>query len=248
VLAGNDRAITGFVIRGSTPKTVAIVGTGPSLEAYGISNFLANPTLTLVRSSDGAVIATNDDWGVSPTALHLGASGFAPTHPLESGIYVTLAPGAYTAIMAGAGGGTGVGLAAVYEVDATATPLVNLSTRGIVRTGTDVMIGGFVIQGTQAQTVAVVGTGPSLAAYGIANPLANPTLTLVRSSDQAVIATNDNWGSAANASQIQASGFAPPNSLEPAILVTLQPGAYTAILSGAGGGTGTGIVAVYAVP
>jgi hypothetical protein len=110
------------------------------------------------------------------------------------------------------------------------------------------MIAGFFIQGNEPKTVAIVGTGPSLAAYGIANPLANPTLTLVRSSDQAVIATNDNWGSAANASQIQASGFAPPNSLEPAILVTLQPGAYTAILSGAGGGTGTGIVAVYAVP
>ena len=85
-----------------------------------------------------------------------------------------------------------------------------------------------------------------LAAFGIANPLANPTLTLVRSSDQTVIATNDNWGSAANAAQIQSSGFAPSNALEPAILVTLAPGAYTAILSGVSGGTGTGIVAVYA--
>ena len=91
-------------------------------------------------------------------------------------------------------------------------------------------------------------TGPSLAAFGIANALANPTLTLVRSSDQAVIATNDNWQSAANAAQIQASGFAPSKPLESALLITLEPGAYTAIVSGADGGTGVGIVEVFAVP
>jgi hypothetical protein len=240
--------ISGFVIGGSAPKTVAIVGTGPSLEAFGIANPLRNPTLTLVRSSDQAIIATNDDWGVSPTALHLAASGFAPTNPVEAGIYTTLAPGAYTAILSGVGNGTGVGVAAVYEVDQAASPLVNISTRGQVLTGNDVMIAGFVIGGNQPQQVAIVGTGPSLAAYGIANPIANPTLSLVRASDQAVVATNDNWGSAANAAQIQASGFAPTNALEAAMLVTLQPGAYTVILSGAGGATGTGIVAVYSAP
>jgi hypothetical protein len=194
------------------------------------------------------VLASNDDWGVSPTALHLAASGFAPTHPQEAGLYMTLPPGAYTAILSGVGGASGIGVAAVYEVDRPDAPLVNLSTRGQVRTGNDVMIGGFVIQGTQAQTVAVVGTGPSLAPFGIANPLANPTLTVVRTSDQAVVATNDNWGSAANAAQLQARGFAPSNALEAGMLLTLQPGAYTAILSGVGGTTGTGIVAVYAAP
>jgi hypothetical protein len=248
VLTGNDVMITGFVISGNTNKTVAIIGTGPSLEGYGIPNFLPNPRLTLVRSSDQAVIASNDDWGVSATSAHLAATGFAPTNPVEAGIYITLPPGAYTAILSGAPGTTGIGVAAVYEIDNPGTPLVNLSTRGQVRTGNDVMIGGFVIQGNQPQTVAIVGTGPSLAAYGIANPLANPTLTLVRASDQSVVATNDNWGSAANAAQLQASGFAPPNPLEAAILVTLQPGAYTAILSGVGGGTGTGVVAVYSTP
>jgi hypothetical protein len=115
-----------------------------------------------------------------------------------------------------------------------------------VLTGNDVMIGGFVIQGSGPQTVAVIAYGPSLAANGITNPLANPTMTLVRSSDQAVIATNDNWGSAPNAAQIQAAGLAPSNPLESAILMTLSPGAYTVIVSGAGGGTGVGIIAVYA--
>lgn len=240
--------ITGFVIGGTTSKRLAIIGTGPSLEAFGIPNFLPNPRLTLVRSSDQAVLATNDDWGVSPTALHLGATGFAPTNPVEAGLYVTLPPGAYTAILSGAPGTTGIGIAAVYEIDTTEAPLVNISTRGQVRTGNDVMIAGFVITGNQPKTVAIVGTGPSLSAYGITNPLANPTLTLMRASDQSVVATNDNWGGAANAAQIQASGFAPPNALESAMLVTLQPGAYTAVLSGVGGTTGTGVVAVYSAP
>jgi hypothetical protein len=95
--------------------------------------------------------------------------------------------------------------------------------------------------------VVIVGYGPSLSSAGLANPLANPTLTLVRSSDGAVIASNDDWGSAGNAPQIQASGFAPSNARESAILMSLPPGAYTAILSGVAGGTGVGIVAAYAV-
>jgi len=107
------------------------------------------------------------------------------------------------------------------------------------------MIGGFVIQGTSPQTVVVTGTGPSLSKAGIANALPNPTLTLVRSSDQSIVATNDDWGSAPNAAQIVATGLAPADAQESAIMVTLAPGAYTAILSGAGGVTGVGLVAVY---
>jgi hypothetical protein len=164
-------------------------------------------------------------------------------------VLVNLAPGAYTAIVSGAGGGTGVALVAVYDLDPQpVSPLINISTRGLVLTGDEVMIGGFIVQGHDPKTVVVTATGPSLTAFGITNPLANPTLTLVRSSDQAVIATNDDWGSAANAAQVQAAGFAPSHPLESAIMMTLAPGAYTAIVSGAGGGTGVGIVAVYAVP
>ena len=244
---GDNVMISGFVIGGSAPKTVAIVATGPSLANFGIPSPLANPTMTLVRSSDQAVIGTNDDWQSASNAAQLQAAGFAPSNARESAILVNLPPGAYTAIVQGVGGGTGTAVVAVYEVDEPARPLVNISTRGRVLTGFDVMIGGFVIQGSGPQTVAIVATGPSLAAFGIASPLENPTLTLVRSSDQTVIATNDDWGSASNASQISASGFAPSNALESAILVTLQPGAYTAILSGVANGTGVGIVAVYAV-
>ena len=248
VLTANDVMIGGFVIGGSTNKTVAIVATGPSLAGFGIANPLLNPTLKLVRSSDQAVIATNDDWQSASNAGQLQAAGFAPSNAFESAILIALPPGAYTAIVSGVGGGTGVGLIAVYEVDHPEVPLTNISTRGKILTGNDVMIGGFVIQGSSPQTVAVVATGPSLAAFGITNPLADPSLTLVRSSDQTVIAANDNWQSAGNAAQLQAAGFAPTNRLESAILVTLNPGAYTAIVSGVGGGTGVGVIAVYSVP
>jgi hypothetical protein len=248
VLTGNDVLIGGFIIGGAGAKRVAIVATGPSLTQYGITNALANPTLTLVRQSDQAVMATNDDWQSAANSAQLTAAGFAPSNALESAILIDLAPGAYTAIVSGAGNGTGVGVVAVYEVDHPEYPLVNISTRGQVLTGNDVMIGGFIIFGTTSQTVAVVATGPSLTQYGIANALANPTLTLVRSSDQSVIATNDDWQTDASASQLQSLGFAPSNPLESAILVTLPPGAYTAILSGKNGGTGVGIIGVYATP
>jgi hypothetical protein len=248
VRTGNEVMIGGFIIGGAANKTVAIVATGPSLATAGIANPLANPTMTLVRSSDQSVIGSNDDWQTASNASQLQAAGFAPAHPLESAILVNLPPGAYTAIVSGVGGGTGVGLVAVYEVDRPDIPLINLSTRGLVLTGNDVMIGGFVIQGSGPQTVAVVATGPSLTSAGIANALPDPTLTLVRSADQSVIATNDNWQSASNAAQIQAAGFAPAHPLESAIMMTLAPGAYTAIVSGVGGGTGVGIIAVYATP
>jgi hypothetical protein len=247
VLTGDNVMIAGFVIGGSASKTVAVIATGPSLAAYGIGNPLANPTLTLVRSSDQAVVATNDDWQSAANAAQLQASGFAPSDPRESGILVTLPPGAYTAIVSGAGGGTGIGVVAAYEVDHPEAPLANLSTRGQVLGGSGVMIGGFVIQGSAPRTVVITATGPSLAAYGIGNPLANPTLTVVRSSDQAVIATNDDWQSAANAAQIAASGFAPGNARESAVMLTLPPGAYTAIVDGVAGGTGVAVIAVYSV-
>jgi uncharacterized protein YaiE (UPF0345 family) len=193
------------------------------------------------------VVDTNDNWQQHANASQLTAAGFAPSNSLEAGILTDLAPGAYTAIVEGATGGTGVSVIGVYEVNGPTIPLVNISTRGRVLTGNDVMIGGFIIQGSGPQTVAIVATGPSLAAFGISNPLADPVLTLVRSSDQVVIDSNDNWQQHANASQLTAAGFAPSNSLESGIYITLQPGAYTAILSGVGNTTGVGVIGVYRV-
>jgi hypothetical protein len=246
VLTGNDVLIGGFVIGGSATKRVAIVATGPSLTAFGITDPLANPRITLVRSSDQAVIATNDDWQSAANAAELTASGFAPSNALEAAILADLAPGAYTAIVEGVGG-TGVAVVGIYEVNNPQTPLINISTRGKVLTGNDVMIGGFVIGGSNPQTVAIVATGPSLAAFGIASPLANPKVTVVRSSDQSVVATNDDWQAGTDATQLQAAGFAPSNPLEAGLLLTLPPGAYTAIVEGVGGATGVAVVGVYTV-
>ena len=196
--------------------------------------------------SGSTPIASNDDWGAAPNAAQITASGFAPSDVRESAIMTTLAPGAYTAIVTDAAGGSGVGLIEMFEVDHPERPLAAISTRAQVLTGDNVMIGGFIIQGTAPQTVIVRRRGPSLAAAGVTDVLANPTLQLVRSSDQAVIAANDDWQDDPNAAEIAARGFAPGDALESALLVTLAPGAYTAVVSGVGGTSGVGIVEVFA--
>jgi lysyl endopeptidase len=248
VLTGNNVMIAGFIIGGTEPKSVAITVAGPSLAAAGIVNALANPTLTLVRSSDNTIIDGNDDWQAGANAAQVLASGFAPNDPLEPALVATLAPGAYTAIVSGSGGGTGIGLVGVFEVDHPEVPLINLATRGMVRSGEDVMIGGFVVSGDSDRSLVVRARGPSLIPFGITNPLANPTLTLVRASDNIIVGTNDNWATAANAAELIARGFAPTDALEPALLVTLTPGAYTAILSGVGGNLGVATLEVFAAP
>jgi hypothetical protein len=244
VLTGADVMIGGFIIGGSTPKTVVIRASGPSLTALGVSGGLANPLLQLF--SGQTQVAVNDNWQQAPNWPTIQASGFVPINPLESAIYTTLNPGPYTAIVSGSGGGTGVGLVEIFEVDLPSVPLINISTRGQVQTGNNVMIAGFIIQGSGPQTVVVRASGPSLAALGVPGALVNPNLQLF--SGQTQIAINDNWQQAANAATILSSGFAPLNTLESAILMTLNPGAYTAIVSGVGGTTGVGIVEVFAVP
>jgi hypothetical protein len=245
VLTGEDVLIGGFAIQ-SGQKTVLIRARGPSLTASGVPNPLANPTLRLYRGS--LLVNTNDDFGTGPYAELMGEIGFAPSDARESAILqLSLGAGLYTAVVSGFGNTTGVALMEIFEIDSEDAPIINLSTRGKVLTASEVMIGGFIIVGNSPQTVVVRARGPSLSANGIANPLADPTLDLVRSSDQMTIATNDNWQTASNAAQVSASGFAPSHSLESAILITLQPGAYTAIVRGVNDATGVGIVEVFAV-
>jgi hypothetical protein len=244
VLTGDNVLIGGFIIGGSAPKTVIVRARGPSLATQGVAGVLADPTLTLVPASGPSV--TNDDWGAAANWATISQSGFAPTSAKESAILATLNPGAYTAIVSGVGGTTGVAIVEVYELDHPEVPLTAISTRGRVQTGDNVMIGGIVIQGTTPQTVVIRARGPSMAAQGVAGTLANPVLTLVPASGPTIV--NDDWGTASNAGALSASGFAPTNPLESAILVTLNPGVYTAIVTGAGGATGVGIVEVFAIP
>jgi hypothetical protein len=246
VETGESVMIGGFIIGGTAPKKVLITARGPSLANYGVTGVLANPLLQLYVGQ--SVIAANDDWQSNPPAMvsEIQATGIAPGDPLEAALMVTLNPGAYTAIVSGSGGGTGVGIVEVFEEGSIDIPLVNISTRGKVLTGENVMIGGFVILGDTPRKVLITARGPSLANYGVIGALANPALQLF--SGQSVIAANDDWQSnpPAMVAEIQATGIAPGNSLEAALMITLDPGAYTAIVSGVGGGTGVGIVEVFA--
>lgn len=241
VLTGDDVMIAGFVIGGSEPKTVVIRARGPSMTAAGVPNVLANPLLQLF--SGATQIAANDNWQEAANQATLQASGFAPPDALESAIYVTLNPGAYTGIVTGVGGTTGVGLVEVFEVTPPHIPLINIATRGKVQTGDDVMIAGFIIQGSAPQTVVVRARGPSLTAFGVPGVLANPKLQLF--SGQTEIASNDNWQEASNQATLNSSGYAPADPAEAAIYITLNPGAYTAIVSGVGNTTGVAIVEVF---
>jgi len=241
--------IGGFIITGSGPKKVAIRGLGPSLNNFGLSDLLADPTLEL-RGNNGALLAQNDDWQDDPEqAGQLTALGLAPQNPNESGIVATLEPGAYTALVAGKNQTTGIGLIEIYDADAAAaSQLANISTRGFVQTGDNVMIGGFILgQGTGSTEVAVRGRGPSLSQFGLNNVLADPTLQL-RDANGALLIANDNWqDDPVSAAQLTARGFALPHPLESGIFGSLSPGAFTAILAGKNGGVGIGLIEIFRV-
>jgi hypothetical protein len=216
---------------------------GPSLGAAGVSSPLLDPSLQLFNSS-GQLIASNNDWMTNDNAQAIIDSGLAPTDTRESAILTTLAPGAYTAIVTGIDGTTNnIALVEVFDLDSVNTPqLLNISTRGTVSTGDSVMIAGVIVGGTTGQLVVIRGIGPSLAG-SIPNTLPDPQLSLVDSLGQ-VIATNNNWQDT-QAADISATGLAPTNSLESAILAPLVPGNYTAILSDVNGVTGIGLVEIY---
>ena len=242
VLTGDDVLIGGFIIEGSSPKRVVINARGPSLAMHGVFGPLSDPVLTLVPSSGPT--RTNDNWADSPDAAQILALGLNPPISSESSILATLSPGAYTTIVSGANNGTGIGIIEVYEVDTPLSSLIGISTRGRVQTGDNVMVAGIIITGDSPKQVVVRARGPSLS--GVAGALADPTLTLVPASGSAV--ANDDWQTASNALQLQASGFAPSNNKESAILITLAPGAYTAIVSGTNATTGVALVEVYELP
>ena len=164
----------------------------------------------------------------------------------------TLAPAAYTAIVRGKGGTSGVALVEAYDLDPNAnSKLANISTRGFVGTGDNVMIGGFIVggglgvNGAGSEEVLVRGLGPSLTQHGVPNALQDPTLEL-HDGNGALIASNDNW-KATQQSEIQATGLAPHDDRESAILATLVQGNYTVILRGKNNTTGVGLVEVYKV-
>jgi hypothetical protein len=243
VQTGSGATIAGFILTGTELKQVVVRGLGPTLTQFGVSGALADPTLQLF-DGNGKTLFINNNWKDTQQA-GIQATGLAPPNDLESAIRIALQPGHYTAALSGNNGTTGVGLMEVYDIEtAVSTVLTNVSTRGFVGTDQNAMIGGFIIEGGNGSTEVVVrGLGPTLTQFGVTGALADPALTLVDSNGN-IVRSNNNWKDTQQAA-IQATGLAPPNDLEAAILVTVAAGHYTAILSGNGGGTGIGLVEVY---
>lgn len=236
---GDNALIGGFIVTGGGPKRLIARAVGPSL---GIGGALGDPQLEIYNSA-GELIASNNNWQDAPNRQEIIDSTVAPSHPLESAILGTLAPGAYTAVVTGVNDGTGVGLVEVYDLDRTAgSKLANISTRGLVQSGDDVMIGGTIVVGTDNQRVLIRALGPSLP---VAGKLSDPTLELY-DRNGLLLETNDNWRSDEEAAII-ATTIPPTNDLESAIVRLVTPAPYTAIVRGANGATGIGLVEVYAV-
>ena len=241
---GDNAGIGGFIITGTGTRHILIRGIGPSLSGI-IADALHNPTLQLYRPRCLQTL-TDDNWRSAQEA-EIIATGRAPSDDLESAIVADLVPGAYTAILATNLAGTGVGLVEIYDLSTNQdSRLANISTRGNVGNGDDIVIAGFILDGVSGEdTIILRGLGPSLSVNG---PLADPRLEL-RDSQGALMASNDNWMDDPNqAATIQAVGLAPTNNLESASAATLMPGAYTALLSGMNNGTGVGLVEVYDNP
>ena len=245
VSVGDNVLIGGFIVTGTEPKTIVLRALGPSLSGFGLSEVLADPVLSVYNSS-GTLITSNDNWQADPNHFEVEANGLTPLNLLESAIARTLAPGAYTVIVRGKDQTPGIGLVEAYDVSPLSgnSRLGNMSTRGSVGTGDNVLISGFMIGDVDSATVVVRALGPSLASFGVSGVLSDPYLTIYDSTGSA-IATNDNWQDNVNAIDIQRNGLAPPNPSESALALHLPAGSYTAIVSGANGGTGVGLAEVY---
>jgi hypothetical protein len=245
---GDNLMIGGFIVQGSQPATLILRAIGLSLSAGGIAGALADPMMT-VYDSNQSQIAMNDDWFTSPDAETIASFHLDPPNSRESALYLTLQPGAYTAVVqsftnAQSPPTTGIGLFELYDLSTSGGRAGNISTRGQVLGGDNVLIGGVIIGGTETKTVIVRAIGPSLGAAGIANPLPDPTLELY-DSNGAIVQSNDDWQQGPDAQTITDAGLAPTNSKESARSATHNPGAYTAIVQGVGGVTGVGLVEVY---
>lgn len=240
--SGDNALIGGFILTGSAQKKVIVRAVGPSL---GFPGQLANPTLEL-RNSAGTLLDQNDDWGTSSNKQAIMDAGLAPANDLESAIMATLPANgaAYTAIVRGANNTTGIGVVQIYDVDPFGNSrLANISSRGPVQTGDNVLFAGLIVVGQSSQNVVVRAIGPSLSIIG---KLADPSLEL-RNGDGSMVEANDDWDLSNNKQALINSGLAPTNPVESAIIRALPPGNYTAIVKGSNGATGIAVVEAYGI-
>lgn len=249
-LAQGETVITGFILSGTGSKNVLVRAVGPGLLAYGVNNPVSKPTLTLYNG-DGQAIRTGVQWESDASIATAFASSGAfplPSGSADSVTVASLAPGPYTVHVANAAGTAGVVLTEVYDVDhdTTQSHFMNLSARATTSTGENVLIGGFIVQGTAAHPVLIRGLGPALQQYGINSAISNPILRIYnKAGDQ--IGQNDDWSEAevgAATAKFPAATKLTAGSKDSAILLTLEPGAYTAIVTDVNGSTGTAMIEI----
>ena len=256
---GNNVTIGGFVVGGTANKRVLLRAVGPSLTAQGIgaSEVLLDPMIAVHKGTQ--VVATNDNWSengnvaeIATVGAQIGATSLIPTDTKSAVLLVTLTPGVYSFVVTGNAGTSGIVLLEVYDADDTASSFVNIATRAYSTTGNGVTIGGFVINGGVAKQVLIRAVGPTLSTYGLplSEVLADPVIELHRGAP--VIATNDNWASNGNASEIRsaaqrigAASFASSDEASSALLLKLPPGVYSFIARSKSNASGIVLVEVY---
>lgn len=241
--SGQEVMIAGLVVDGTAPVRVAFRAQGPGLAAFGVQNPTRKPTLTLFNGR-GETLGGNAGWREHQDWRLLESYGVAPSRDDEPGLVATLWPGSYTVVLSDAADVNGVGIIEAFNIDGlSATKLLNLSTRGKIGREEEQMIAGFTL--SRRTTVLIRTQGPSLGRFGIDGVVADTVLSIVSQSDGRQIAVNDDWQTVVDSPLHNAArGFAPVNAREAAIVLTLDPGAYTALVS-AKGDSGVGIVEVF---
>ncbi len=244
--SGSQVLIGGFIITGTNSKTLLIRAIGPSLTKRGVANALTDPLLSLFDQT-GGLVASNDNWR-DVQEDDILSTNIPPTDNRESALIITLPPASYTALVVGKNSTAGIGLVELYDLEpSVGSVLANISSRGFVDTGNNVLIGGIIIEATgTSANVVLRAIGPSLITSNVSGTLQDPTLEL-HDATGALIAANDNWRDSQE-TEIQSTGLAPTDNRESAIFATLGAGSYTAIVRGRNQTTGVALVEAYRLP
>ncbi len=253
VPAGGSLA-AGFVLRGSTAKSVIVRGVGPTLNSFGVTGALADPRLSVVAQDTSETLAVNDSWSVIPqlsTAFQSVGAFPLPTGSADAASQIRLTPGAYsTWVTADMSGTPGIALAEIYdaEVSSNRARLVNVSTLAYTGSGENALIAGFTIQGNVPKRVLIRAIGPTLTSYGVLSPLANPRLDVYPLGQSSSIAGNDDWdgtNALSTAFTTVAAFQLPVGSRDAALVLSLSPGGYSVVVTGVGGATGYALIEIY---